>query len=225
MKHIVVNIALVILLLGLAPAALLAQDGLTLERLRSELWALAERVSAIETKIAPKTLISEDELTLEILEARIVNLSVQLNTLGTTMSELTNRIDVGAYNISVLNERLEAVESRITYDEGPPAPAEHWTDATTGLHDLASVLAKTDEAEDVAPYITLVEEFADCIGSELDEETEETYDDLSHAEMVAMTIWAAGIFGTYSAFENDGGDTSYSYIEGAIEACRQSEEE
>lgn len=100
---------------------------------------------------------------------------------------------------------------------------EHWTDATAGLHDFASVLAIADETDDLEPYLALVEEFADCMADDLDEEEEE----LSPSEMVAMTIWASGLFAAFSwfNFENGGEDTSYSYIQGAIEACRQSNEE
>ena len=54
MKHIV-RITIVVALFALLPAALLAQDELTLEGLAEQITALTDRVTAVEAKLEPLT--------------------------------------------------------------------------------------------------------------------------------------------------------------------------
>lgn len=123
----------------------------------------------------------------------------------------------------------------------PPTPApEHWTERAASLHDFASVLAAADETDHVEPYMALVQEFADCMGSTLDDEDEELYKGLSPPEMVAMTIWASGLYAAFSWFSltnfevSEGGEedsteeteeiSAYEYMEAALALCQDETE-
>ena len=129
-----------------------------------------------------------------------------------------------------LVERVAAIEAALEPADSP----ESFMEVETSLTDLATILAKWNESDNVDLYLALVEEFSNCVLEDVDYSGVDYV--VSDAELVAMTIWLSGLMGTIAQFEFSFSDMSesgeeeseetsgFDYLVGAIEVCYQSEE-
>ena len=117
-----------------------------------------------------------------------------------------------------------------------PAPA---AETKAGFSDLASGFAKIDQSDDVQQYAQLLDEIDACMQAA--RLREEVNADLSDSEIVAVTIYFAGLFSMAQLFASqfesafpqnspvgDGGEidsSTYQLLEMALSACQPSEPE
>ena len=112
----------------------------------------------------------------------------------------------------------------------PASQPEAEQEVTATLSDLASVLAKSDEAETPELYADLLNQFAACLQEDDDGGLAGEDQGLTPGEILAATMWASGIYGMISEFQsafssdstdsNDEEATSYKYLEGALAMCQ-----
>ena len=112
----------------------------------------------------------------------------------------------------------------------PASPPEAEQEVTATLSDLASVLAKSDEAETPEPYADLLNQFSACFQEDDDGGLAGEDQDYTSGEILAATMWASGIYSMISEFQsafssdstdsNDEKTTSYKYLEGALAMCQ-----
>ena len=119
----------------------------------------------------------------------------------------------------------------------PPAIPTPAAETKAGFSDLASGFAKIDRSDDVQPYAQLLDEIDACMQAA--RLREEVNADLSDSEIVAVTIYFAGLFSMAQLFasqfetafpqnspvgENGKIDSStYELLEMALSACQPSE--
>lgn len=117
-----------------------------------------------------------------------------------------------------------------------PSPA---AETQAGFSDLASALAKADESDDIQQYAKLLDEFAACM--QADAANEEEGPEFSESEIVAMSIYFAGMLSMGQFFalafeeaftensaagdETEDEPSSYEMLELALTACLQIESE
>ena len=111
-----------------------------------------------------------------------------------------------------------------------PARPEAEQEVTATLSDLASVLAKSDEAETPEPYADLLNQFGACLQEGDDGGLAGKDQDFTSGEILAATMWASGIYSMISEFQsafssdstdsNDEETTNYTYLEGALAICQ-----
>ncbi|MDE0141163.1 MAG: hypothetical protein OXI80_00130 [Caldilineaceae bacterium] len=78
----------------------------------------------------------------------------------------------------------------------PPTP-DLAAEIKTGYSDLAIGLARIDQSNDIQRYVQVLNEFADCMQVLRNEEANM---DLSDSELVALTIYYAGVFSMVQVF-------------------------
>lgn len=111
----------------------------------------------------------------------------------------------------------------------PPTP-DLAAEVKTGYSDLAIGLARIDESDDIQRYVQVLDEFADCMQVLRNEEANM---DLSDSELVALTIYYAGVFSVVHLFvletenspaSNDGKTPSsiYDQLEITLSTCEES---
>ena len=117
-----------------------------------------------------------------------------------------------------------------------PAPA---AETKAGYSDLASALAKADETDDIQKYAQLLDEFAAC--RQTDIISEEDSPEFSESEIVAMSIYVAGMLSMAKFFmlafegaftentaagdETEDEPSSYEMLEMGLTACLENESE
>ena len=117
-----------------------------------------------------------------------------------------------------------------------PAPA---ADTKAGFSDLASALAKIDESDDIQQYAKLLDEFAAC--RQADIISEEDSPEYSESEIVAMSIYFAGMLSMAQLFtlafedafsentaagdETEDEPSTYEMLELGLTACLENESE
>ena len=117
-----------------------------------------------------------------------------------------------------------------------PAPA---TETKAGYSDLASALAKADETDDSQQYSKLLDEFAACMQADVTNEEESP--EFSESEIVAMSIYFAGMLSMGQFFmlqfeealtenaaagdETEDEPSAYEMLEMGLTVCLQNESE
>ena len=117
-----------------------------------------------------------------------------------------------------------------------PAPA---AETKAGYSDLASALAKADETDDIQPYAQLLDEFAACMQADVTNEEESP--EFSESEIVAMSIYFAGMLSMGQFFmlqfeealtenaaagdETEDEPSAYEMLEMGLTVCLQNESE
>ena len=112
-------------------------------------------------------------------------------------------------------------------------------DTKAGFSDLASALAKADESDDIQQYAQLLDEFAACMQADVNDEEESP--EFSKSEIVAMSIYFAGMLSmgqffalafeeaftenTAAGDETEDEPSAYEMLEMALTACLESESE
>lgn len=115
----------------------------------------------------------------------------------------------------------------------PTSTPDHAAETKIGYSDLANGLAKVDQSDDIQQYVQLLNEFADCMQAF---NSEEENMDMSDSEIVALTIFYAGMFSMAQFFEmetenipvaDDGEIESsiYNLLETVVSACQGNEPE
>ena len=117
-----------------------------------------------------------------------------------------------------------------------PDPA---TETKAGYSDLASALAKADETDAIQPYAQLLDEFAACMQADVTNEEESP--EFSESEIVAMSIYFAGMLSMGLFFmlqfeealtenaaagdETEDEPSAYEMLEMGLTVCLQNESE
>ena len=115
-----------------------------------------------------------------------------------------------------------------------PAP-----EPKAGFSYLASALAKIDETDDIQQYSKLLDEFAACMQADVNDEEESP--EFSESEIVAMSIYFAGMLSMGQFFalafedaftesaaagdETEDEPSAYEMLEMGLTACLESESE
>ncbi len=121
----------------------------------------------------------------------------------------------------------------------PPATPTPAAETKAGFSDLASGFAKIDRSDDIQPYAQLLDEIDACMQTARLREEQNV--DLSDSEIVAVTIYFAGLFSMAQLFASqfetafplnspvgDDGEidsSTYELLEMALSACQPSEPE
>ena len=129
-----------------------------------------------------------------------------------------------------------APEPTAPLSDPTPDPA---ADTKAGFSDLASALAKADESDDIQQYAQLLDEFAACMQADVNDEEESP--EFSKSEIVAMSIYFAGMLSmgqffalafeeaftenTAAGDETEDEPSAYEMLEMALTACLESESE
>ena len=129
-----------------------------------------------------------------------------------------------------------APETTAPVSHPTPDPA---TETKAGYSDLASALAKADETDDSQPYAQLLDEFAACMQADVTNEEESP--EFSESEIVAMSIYFAGMLSMGQFFmlqfeealtenaaagdETEDEPSAYEMLEMGLTACLQNESE
>ena len=129
-----------------------------------------------------------------------------------------------------------APETSAAVSNPTPAPA---ADTKAGFSDLASGLAKIDETDDIQQYAQLLDEFNACMQADVN--NEEDIPEFSESEIVAMSIYFAGMLSMAQLFmlefedaftenaaasdETEDEPSTYEMLEMALTACLENESE
>ena len=129
-----------------------------------------------------------------------------------------------------------APETTAPVSNPTPDPA---TETKAGYSDLASALAKADETDDSQPYAQLLDEFAACMQADVTNEEESP--EFSESEIVAMSIYFAGMLSMGQFFmlqfeealtenaaagdETEDEPSAYEMLEMGLTVCLQNESE
>ena len=129
-----------------------------------------------------------------------------------------------------------APETTAPVSHPTPDPA---TETKAGYSDLASALAKADETDDSQQYSKLLDEFAACMQADVTNEEESP--EFSESEIVAMSIYFAGMLSMGQFFmlqfeealtenaaagdETEDEPSAYEMLEMGLTVCLQNESE